>query len=245
MILQQNLIDHLPLESPQSESSDPSFADHLRDNGQQVISDLGLVDEFAQMETATLTSDQENAFNKIFAAKGLHLLSGTPGAGKTFLTQYLVTHMWRRAGKRVLLTATTGCAAVRLSSSARTLHGTFHFPHDNRPLPPLKPTDPMYEAILAADVIIIDEMSMLTAFLLCLVMYRLGQLFGWPHAALGNELILLVGDHAQLPPVCSGHHGSSGQASVSSAQKDLICLQCHISSSIWWPQSVSSSNHES
>lgn len=96
----------------------------------------------------------------------------------------------------------------------------------------------MYEALLAADVIITDKMSMLTAFFLCLVMYRIGQLYGCPCAALDNKLILLVGDHAQLPPVCSGHHGSFRKVAETSIQKDIVCLQCHISSSISWPQIV-------
>jgi ATP-dependent exoDNAse (exonuclease V) alpha subunit len=178
-----------------------------------------------------LTADQQQAFDNIFNAKGLHLLSGTPSCGKTFLTRYL-THRWKKDGLRVMLTATTGCAAVRLSAGAKIVHRAFQFPHNSRPLPPIRPTDAAYEEILTADVILIDEMSMPTSVLLYLVMYRLGQLNGCPEAALSLKLILLVGDHAQLPAVCSGNHGFMRKAETS-ASKDEICFNCHISNSVW------------
>lgn len=74
LILQQNLIDHLPLESPESESLNSDFTGDLNSGGQQIITDLGLADEFSHMHTAELTPDQQDAFNRIFEAKGLHLL---------------------------------------------------------------------------------------------------------------------------------------------------------------------------
>lgn len=138
---------------------------HPADIENDTLEMLGLVDEFAKMASASLTTEQSEAFDNLRNAKGIHVLSGTPGAGKTFTTQFLAYH-WRRAGKKVLLTATTGSAAVNLSGSARTVHNAFHLPLDGRPLSLISPSDPSFQALLQADVIVVDEMSMLTCTIL-------------------------------------------------------------------------------
>jgi hypothetical protein len=50
---------------------------------------------------------------------------GTFGSGKTFFIRYL-TEYYMLLKKKVILTATIGCAASRLSSKASTIHNTFH-----------------------------------------------------------------------------------------------------------------------
>jgi hypothetical protein len=192
---------------------------------------LGLIDEFADKSSALLTVDQRQVFKDLQNEHGVHLLSGAPGSGKTFLTQYL-TYNWRVVGKKVLLLATTGAAAVRLSSVAKIVHSAFRIPKDGRPLATMLPTDAMFEAILKADVIVIDEMSMLTSHVFNLLMYRLGLVVGCPYSALQSKLLLLVGDHAQLPAVC--HCSQSSQPTLvdlqpTSEEKDKICGKCHIS----------------
>jgi hypothetical protein len=233
LILQNYPIDELPIPGHFLADFEPCDSIQPTSIEKDTLEMLGLVDEFSSMAEAVLTADQSTVFENLQKANGIHLLSGAPGAGKTFLTQYL-THKSRTAGKKVLLLATTGSAAIRLSRVARTVHSAFKIPHDGRPLAPMFPTDPLFEAILTADIIVIDEMSMLTSYVLSLIMYRLGQIVGSPELALESKLVLLVGDHAQLPTaVCSGHNGRQSTADMSSEDKDEICFQCHISNSIW------------
>ncbi|KAJ9514454.1 hypothetical protein QJQ45_016191 [Haematococcus lacustris] len=76
---------------------------------------------------------------------------------------------------RHLATATTGTAAIRLSKHASTVHTAFGIFGAGRYLPPISPTNPRYEAMRAAKVIIIDEMSMLCSQMFSLVLFRLQQ----------------------------------------------------------------------
>jgi hypothetical protein len=239
LILQNHPIDELPIlgglpdehASMDRESVYPSVIE------EDTLEMLGLVNEFADKRDATLTPDQQLVFLDLDGATGLHVLSGAPGSGKTFLTQFL-EHKWRSSDKKVLLLATTGAAAVCPSVTANTVHSVFCIPVDGRPLSPMMPTDPLFSAILYADIIVIDETSMLTAHVFSLVLYRLGLIVGCPYNALRAKLLLLVGDHAQLPAVCHCYNSKAIEASQAqtSSDKDRACGNCHISSSIWWSQ---------
>lgn len=126
LILQNHPIDELPIPgglpdehtTVDCESVYPSIIE------EDTLEMLGLVNEFASKRDAVLTPDQQLVFLDLDQATGLHVLSKAPGSGKTFLTQFLA-HNWRTSGKKVLLLATTGAAAVRLSSTANTIHSVF------------------------------------------------------------------------------------------------------------------------
>lgn len=150
------------------------------------------------------------------------------GSGKTFLVKHL-THKLRnhpQGNKVVLLTATTGAAAIRLSVHAQTAHHTFDLPaRRGQYLPPgLAPDHPLFVILLAADVIVIDEMSMLKGAMLDHIMFRLAQVAYTNmrgdeddepmERVLRTKCILLVGDLQQLPPVCycQRNHGNSSRA---------------------------------
>jgi exodeoxyribonuclease V alpha subunit len=120
------------------------------------------------------------------------LLTGGPGVGKTTLVS-LIVHLAEGAGARVLLASPTGRAAKRLAEAtgrnASTIHrmlgwnpqlGAFH--HDaQRPL--------------EADLIVVDEISMLDVVLA-------HQLF---KAVRAPTRVALVGDPDQLPSVGPGN----------------------------------------
>lgn len=186
--------------------------------------DLGLHDDFAGTIGAQLTDSQDATFQALRSAVGAKLISGAPGAGKTFLIRYMVKQ-WLLKGKKVLLCATTGAAACRLSKVATTAHNLFAIPTKCRYLTPLRTAGDIFAKLLQADIIIIDEMSMLTAYMLDFIFYRLRQVCGSLAAALASKLLLFVGDHAQLPAVC--YHRLDPE--------DPVCLQCHISRSMHWP----------
>ncbi|GAX85818.1 hypothetical protein CEUSTIGMA_g13233.t1 [Chlamydomonas eustigma] len=93
--------------------------------------------EFNIDSAPPLFPEQQAAIDSITATQcGLLLLTGGPGSGKTHLTQRLA-HAFAAGGRSVLLSATTGAAAVNLSKSASTVHENFVIPVTGffRPLP--------------------------------------------------------------------------------------------------------------
>jgi len=125
-------------------------------------------------------------------AQPLAILSGGPGVGKTTIVR-LVVELAERAGARVALASPTGRAAKRLSEAtgreAKTVHRllgfepkTGRFQHDaGNPL--------------AADLVIVDEISMLDVVLA----HHLAKAVQPPMR------LVLVGDPDQLPSVAAGN----------------------------------------
>lgn len=120
------------------------------------------------------------------------ILTGGPGTGKTTTTVGMI-RLFEAEGRRIALTAPTGRAAKRLSETtgreAKTIHRLLEFsPQENgfkrnRQNP------------LEADVVIIDEMSMVELVL----MNRLMQ------AIRPNATVIFIGDTDQLPSVGAGN----------------------------------------
>jgi ATP-dependent exoDNAse (exonuclease V) alpha subunit len=131
--------------------------------------------------------------------KGVVVLSGGPGTGKTFLTRHLL-HKWRQEGRALVVSATTGAAATRISRGAQTVHSAFNIPLDGMYLGSLQQYDATFQRLKQAEIVIIDEMSMLSAPILNLVLFRLQQCGGYRdvQSMLKEKLIVLVGDHAQV-----------------------------------------------
>ncbi|KAL6745032.1 P-loop containing nucleoside triphosphate hydrolase protein, partial [Haematococcus lacustris] len=183
------------------------------------------LEELADIARLEPTAEQLVVLERLRTKEnGVCVVSGGPGTGKTFLTKQLLQHL-RVAGTRHLATATTGAAAIRLSKHASTVHTAFGIFGTGRYLPPISPTNPRYEAMRAAKVIIIDEMSMLCSQMFSLVLFRLQQCCECRSfkEVLEQKLIILVGDHAQLPPVCH-----------CKIPDDTFCKACHISSDPRW-----------
>ena len=128
-------------------------------------------------------------------SRGLMILTGGPGTGKTTTLNAIIS-LFEKRGFKVLLTAPTGRAAKRMSDltgcEAKTIHrllevvydksGRLTFAHNE-----LNP--------LECDVIVIDEMSMVDVLLFEKLLHAL---------RLGCKLIM-VGDSDQLPSVGAGN----------------------------------------
>ena len=136
------------------------------------------------------TDDQWAVVDAVLAGR-LAILTGGPGTGKTATMRALVD-LFRGAGRSVRLCAPTGKAARRLSEATGAPATTIHrllgwipdegFEHG--------PDDP----VTGADVLVVDEASMLSVHLADALLGAVGP----------RTHVLLVGDVDQLPPVGAG-----------------------------------------
>lgn len=149
------------------------------------------LDKFSEKTARKLSVEQKDAVIGSVSSK-VFILTGGPGVGKT-TTANAIIHLLRAMGKRVVLAAPTGRAAQRMteisSIPAKTIHRLLEWSSESGGF--LKGEDNRLEA----DVVIIDESSMLDI--------RLAQqlLLAIPD----TSQLILIGDKDQLPPVGPGN----------------------------------------
>jgi hypothetical protein len=184
---------------------------------------LSFQSEFQSILDMTLTEEQQVVLDAIVGcASGVHVIRGVPGAGKTLLAKKIAV-AFQGAGKVVLLAASTGPAACRLSCRARTVHAAFQIPPYGA-LTSISPGNPVFQSLLHAHVILIDEYSMLTKDVLHMLLYRLSGICATTNTNVSDKCIVFLGDPAQLPPVCHCRDVEEGS----------ICKRCHVTSSPFW-----------
>ncbi|MEF9959418.1 MAG: ATP-dependent RecD-like DNA helicase [Niameybacter sp.] len=143
-----------------------------------------------------LVEEQREAVRYVLM-HGVTILTGGPGTGKT-TTIKAILHMLEKANEEVLLAAPTGRAAKRMSEAtemkAQTIHRLLEIGYlkedSNRQMFNRNDENP-----LEADVVIIDEMSMVDVNL----MYALLE------AVQEGQRLILIGDADQLPSVGAGN----------------------------------------
>ena len=151
------------------------------------------INHYQRLHHIVLNGEQTDAVLASLT-KGVSIITGGPGTGKTTIVRCIL-EMFRQQNYKVLLCAPTGRAAKRLSESsgmeAKTIHralemnggdgeGIFHKNEENP---------------IEADVIIIDEMSMVDVALF----YHLLK------AVRSTTRVVMVGDKDQLPSVGAGN----------------------------------------
>lgn len=132
-----------------------------------------------------LNSAQRAAFERVLSL-AFTIITGGPGTGKSFTIEMFVKAF---EGKRVLVAAPTGKAAMQLKARLGSTHAVFSTLHKalGMGLP--------YTIPLDYDLVIVDEASMIDAHLWA-------ALF---EAYMPASRLVLVGDPNQLPPVECGH----------------------------------------
>lgn len=174
----------------------------MRLNLSAEVESRGLEEEIAFVtaeEGITLDELQKQAVSYAVNS-GLLVITGGPGTGKT-TTINTIIKLFEREGKTIFLAAPTGRAAKRMTEAtgyeAKTIHRLLEY--QGRPGEEGSRNGLHFERNennpLEADVIIIDEMSMVDIFLMNALLKAIIQ---------GTRLIL-VGDANQLPSVGAGN----------------------------------------
>jgi exodeoxyribonuclease V alpha subunit len=135
---------------------------------------------------SSLNLEQQNAFRLALTAP-LTIIAGGPGTGKTYLTSHIVS-AFKQNHFQVVLVAPTGKATARLKAfnpdiPSFTLHALLGLGYSSR-----------QTTSIAADLIIVDESSMIDAELLSLFLTSLRP----------GQRVVFLGDKHQLPPIESG-----------------------------------------
>ncbi|MFB6347669.1 MAG: ATP-dependent RecD-like DNA helicase, partial [bacterium] len=149
-----------------------------------------LIEDVVDREDITYNSDQEQAIRNVLE-ENVFIVTGGPGTGKTTVVQGILD-LLERTGKSIELAAPTGRAAQRLGEAtgrgASTIHrllgyqppNIFRYKEDNK---------------LPVDALIVDEMSMVDAWLMDHLLQALAD----------DTVLIMVGDADQLPSVGPGN----------------------------------------
>lgn len=153
-----------------------------------------------QKETGTVLDEMQEKAVKEAAGHGLLVLTGGPGTGKT-TTINAIIRFFESEGAELRLAAPTGRAAKRMTEAtgyeAQTIHRMLELtgmPEDEWEGQPVH-FERNAENPLEADVIIIDEMSMVDIHLMHSLLM----------AVTAGTRLILVGDENQLPSVGPGN----------------------------------------
>lgn len=165
-------------------------------------------------------TDLINLSAKFVNSTASHIfLTGKAGTGKTTFLQNLAL----KTHKEFVIIAPTGIAA--LNAGGVTIHSQFLFPmgsflpvknapnnlgngifFDHNHLARKHPLNSIRKQVLrAADLIIIDEVSMLRADVLDAIDYRMRSVKGNFNRSFGGAQVLMIGDLYQLPPIVKDH----------------------------------------
>jgi len=134
-------------------------------------------------------------------------LTGGAGVGKSYMTNEIISR-YRKEGRGVVALGSTGVSAVNVGGF--TVHSFFAFGISGN-FEELSQSDKknknrlrdLKKILLATELIVIDEISMISTDLMDMILYRIRNLSY-------DGSLLLVGDFYQLPPITRGGNGLFG-----------------------------------
>lgn len=144
-----------------------------------------------------LTKTQEEALRLLKTGANV-FLTGKAGTGKSFVLKEFI----RQSKKKILITAPTGVAAIEIGGA--TLHRTFNIPLDmSKLVEEIRVRKPKKNPVVAADIVVIDEISMVRRDTFEYVMRYIQEVNNKHREGRAPIQVILVGDFFQLPPVLS------------------------------------------
>jgi len=158
---------------------------------------------------------QSRAFELMMAEENVYL-TGYPGSGKTYLINKFINEN-KKSGKRIAITASTGVAATHING--QTIHSYCGF--NVSKIPNLK----LIENVKNTDILIIDEISMLSAEDFSKIDISIQKACHISKPFAGKQVIL-VGDFFQLPPV--DKTGKTHFIYTSKSFRDLNLKICYL-----------------
>ena len=172
-----------------------------RSRGGGGLADLFCRSKATEAELEGLNEQQSRALQALLSGDNV-FLTGPPGTGKSHVLRRGVPAL-RSRGLEVAVTSLTGSAALLVGG--RTLHSVLGLGLGRQPAAKIvrnlqKRRAPALPCMRAMDVLVIDEVSMLSRELFELadeVMRRVLH----RHEPFGGVQVVLVGDFCQLPPV--------------------------------------------
>jgi hypothetical protein len=189
---------------------DMSSYDGLGDDQPSISSD-------PDFNLSLLTPEQHSVASKIVKV-ALHethqlmFLQGSAGTGQIFTTKALINALQSHRNK-CLICGTTGVAAVQ-DPGKTTLHSLFRLGIDEQSRGGFRSNigrgTRLARYILAAHLIIIDEISMLTPWVANRVSLTLQSIFGYERIQFGGKRILFVEDWSSISKISnpSAHESS-------------------------------------
>ena len=157
----------------------------------------------------SLNQEQREAFDAVASGESI-FITGPGGTGKSYLIQAIYSLMPERTGKHVNVTAMTGCAALLLGRYAKTLHSWSGIGLGRGSTAQLalqiRRSGRSLRRWLATDILVIDEVSMMTSDLLD-KLDEVAKIVRRDTRPMGGLQIVFVGDFYQLPPVVKSEEG--------------------------------------
>lgn len=154
---------------------------------------------------STLSPEQKRAYEAVIRGENI-FLTGPGGTGKSHLIAMIAEALTQR-GLTYSITAMTGCAALLIGKGAKTLHSWAGIGLGKGPLEAsvayINKTYPLKKRWKKTEVLIIDEISMMTPDLLELLDGIARNIRG-KDRPMGGIQVVFVGDFLQLPPVAKG-----------------------------------------
>ena len=149
-----------------------------------------------------LSENQQQVFDKYIQRENI-FITGPGGSGKSALIKYIYDDACHR-GKTIQVTALTGCAAILLNCSAKTIHswagiglGTAEADYLIEKIKKNRFKKKMWRE---TDILIVDEVSMMSLKLFELL-NLVGKEVRGSRRPFGGIQIIFSGDFYQLPPV--------------------------------------------
>jgi ATP-dependent exoDNAse (exonuclease V) alpha subunit len=159
-------------------------------------------------------------------------LTGEAGSGKTYVINHYVQRL-RSCGIQVAITASTGIAATHIGGV--TIHSRSGIGIKNEltdhDMELLQQKEHLHKQINKAKVLIIDEISMLSAHTLDMI-DRVVQMHRRDGRPFGGMQVIFVGDFFQLPPVMAlqadGSESPKRFAFAAQAWKNADLFFCYL-----------------